>query len=100
MQFLGAITAAGLVSAIFPGKLQAENSLSSGISPVQALALETVLTFELVLTILMLAVEKSRTSFMAPLAIGLALVIAHLIGKNAMLPLSFPPSASCQGPYG
>lgn len=85
MQFLGAITAAGMVSAILPGKLQAENALSSGINPVQALALETVLTFELVLTILMLAVEKSRTSFMAPLAIGLALFIAHLIGKNLIL---------------
>lgn len=32
------------------------------------------------MTIIMLAVVKSRTSFMAPLAIGLSLFIGHLIG--------------------
>lgn len=81
VQFLGAITAAGVVSALLPGKLQAENALSSGTLPVQGLFLEVILTAELVMTIIMLAVEKSRTSFIAPLAIGLALFVAHLIGK-------------------
>lgn len=80
VQFLGAITAAGVVSALLPGKLQAENSLSSGTLPVQGLFLEVILTAELVMTIIMLAVEKSRTSFIAPLAIGFALFVAHLIG--------------------
>ncbi|KKY30474.1 putative aquaporin [Diaporthe ampelina] len=82
VQFLGAITAAGVVSALLPGKLQAENSLSSGTLPVQGLFLEVILTAELVMTIIMLAVEKSRTSFIAPLAIGFALFVAHLIGKS------------------
>ncbi|CAN8098206.1 unnamed protein product [Discula destructiva] len=82
MQFLGAITAAALVSALLPGRLQAENALSSGATAAQGLFLEMFLTAELVMTILMLAVEKSRTSFMAPLAIGLALFIAHLVGIN------------------
>ncbi|KAK7716277.1 hypothetical protein SLS64_003429 [Diaporthe eres] len=82
VQFLGAITAAGVVSALLPGKLQAENSLSSGTLPVQGLFLEVILTAELVMTIIMLAVEKSRTSFIAPLAIGFALFVAHLIGIN------------------
>lgn len=81
MQFLGAITAAGLVSALLPGALQAENALASGATIPQGLFLEMLLTFQLIMTILMLAVEKSRTSFMAPLAIGLALFIAHLIGR-------------------
>lgn len=81
VQFLGAITAAGVVSALLPGKLQAENALSSGTLPVQGFFLEVILTAELVMTIIMLAVEKSRTSFIAPLAIGFALFVAHLIGK-------------------
>lgn len=85
VQFLGAITAAGVVSALLPGKLQAENSLSSGTLPVQGLFLEVILTAELVMTIIMLAVEKSRTSFIAPLAIGFALFVAHLIGMSHML---------------
>lgn len=84
VQFLGAITAAGVVSALLPGKLQAENSLSSGTEPVQGLFLEVILTAELVMTIIMLAVEKSRTSFIAPLAIGFALFVAHLIGMSHM----------------
>lgn len=85
MQFLGAIAAAGLVSALLPGPLQAENSLGSGASVVQGVFLEMLLTAELIMTILMLAVEKSRTSFMAPLAIGLALFVAHLIGMALLL---------------
>lgn len=84
MQFLGAIAAAALVSALLPGPLQAENALSSGATVLQGLFLEAILTAELILTIIMLAVEKSRTTFMAPLAIGLALFIAHLIGTCPM----------------
>lgn len=84
MQFLGAIAAAGLVSVLLPGShpLQAENALSSGATFVQGLFLETLLTSQLVMTVIMLAVEKSRTSFIAPLAIGLAIFIAHLIGMG------------------
>lgn len=82
MQFLGGIAAAGLVSVLLPGPLQAENALSSGASVAQGIFLEMILTAELIFTIIMLAVEKSRTSFMAPLAIGLALFVAHLIGKS------------------
>lgn len=81
MQFAGAIAAAGLVSVLLPGDLQAENALGSGATFVQGLLLEIVLTAQLVMTILMLAVEKSRTSYIAPFAIGMALFIDHLIGK-------------------
>ncbi|PSR97446.1 aquaporin-1 [Coniella lustricola] len=82
MQFLGAIAAAGLVSAILPGDLLAENALAPGTSVTQGFFLETILTAQLVMTIIMLAVEKSRTSFIAPLGVGLALFIDHLIGIN------------------
>lgn len=81
-QFLGAIAAAGLVSAALPGALQAENALSGNATLGQGFLLETLLTATLVMTIIMLAVEKSRTTFLAPLAIGLALFLVHLIGIN------------------
>lgn len=38
------------------------------------------LTIILIFTILMLAAEKSKTTFLAPVGIGLALFIAHLVG--------------------
>lgn len=89
MQFLGAIAAAALVSVLLPGPLQAENALGSGATVIQGLVIEVILTAELVMTIIMLAVEKSRTSYIAPFAIGLALFIAHLIGTTMTDP-SFP----------
>lgn len=38
------------------------------------------LTFELVFTILMLAAEKHKGTFLAPIGIGLALFVAELAG--------------------
>lgn len=80
MQLLGGIVAAGLVSAMFPGQLQAGSSLSTPTTLAQGFFIEMMITAELVMTIIMLAVVKSRASFMAPLSIGLALFIGHLIG--------------------
>lgn len=93
-QFLGAITAAGLVSAALPGALQAENALSSGATIGQGVLLETLLTATLVFTIIMLAVEKSRTTFIAPLAIGLALFLVHLVGKIHSSSSSWAPDSN------
>lgn len=88
MQLAGGIVAAGLVSALLPGPLQAETSLGSNATTVQGFFIEVILTAELVMTIIMLAVEKSRTSFIAPLAIGLTLFIDHLIGKSRVVVLA------------
>lgn len=81
MQLLGGILAAWLVEAMFPGDLQAASTLSPSTTPAQGFFIEMMITFELVMTIIMLAVVKSRASFMAPLSIGLALFIGHMIGK-------------------
>ncbi|CAN8102683.1 unnamed protein product [Discula destructiva] len=81
-QVLGSITAAGLVSVILPGPLQAENSLGPGVSHGRGFAMEMMLTAMLMIAILMLAVEKHRATFMAPLLIGIALLIIHLVGIN------------------
>lgn len=79
---MGSITAAGLVTVILPGKLQVENSLGPKISQSQGFAMEMLLTAMLMGTILMLAVEKHRATFMAPLIIGITLLIIHLAGIN------------------
>ncbi|KAF1835237.1 aquaporin, partial [Decorospora gaudefroyi] len=80
-QFLAAISAAALVSCIFPGDIALTNTtLSPSTSITQGLFIETFMTAELVFVVLMLAAEKSRATFMAPVGIGLALFVAMMGG--------------------
>ncbi|KAB8356559.1 hypothetical protein FH972_024141 [Carpinus fangiana] len=79
-QIVGSIAAAALVSGLFPGSLGVNTTLSSGTSVVRGLFIEVFLTAELVFVIFMLAVEKNKATFIAPVGIGLALLIAELAG--------------------
>jgi aquaporin rerated protein, other eukaryote len=81
VQLIAGIVASILVSGLFPGALNVQTNLGSGTSVVQGLFIEMMLTAELIFTILMLAVEKHRATFMAPLGIGMAFFLAHIIGK-------------------
>lgn len=79
-QIFGAIAAAAVVNGLFPGPMAVTTGLSSGTSVVRGLFIEMFLTAELVFTIFMMAVEKSKATFLAPIGIGLALFIAELAG--------------------
>ncbi|KAL8720907.1 MAG: hypothetical protein Q9225_002293 [Loekoesia sp. 1 TL-2023] len=79
-QMLGGMVAAGLVSCMFPGPLSVQTKLTGGTSIAQGLFIEMFLTAELVLTVLFLAAEKSKATYLAPVAIGLALFVAELTG--------------------
>lgn len=79
-QFLGGITAAAIIQAILPGPLYVTTRLATSMSPVRGLFLEMFLTAMLMLTIFLLAAEKSKTTFLAPVGIGLALFITQLVG--------------------
>jgi aquaporin rerated protein, other eukaryote len=79
-QILGGITAAAICSALFPGPLTVRTNLGGGTSVVQGLFIEMFLTAELVFTIFMLAAEKHKGTFIAPVGIGLSLFIAELTG--------------------
>jgi hypothetical protein len=80
-QVLGGITAAAICSAIFPGPLTVRTNLGGGTSVVQGLFIEIFLTVKLVFIIFMLAAEKHKGTFIAPIAIGLSLFITELTGK-------------------
>ena len=80
-QILGAVCSAGVVSALFPGPLNVRTSLGAGTSVVQGLFIEMFLTAQLVFTIFMLAAEKHKATFIAPIGIGLSLFIAELSGR-------------------
>ncbi len=79
-QILGGITAAAICSALFPGPLTVRTNLGGGTSIAQGLFIEMFLTAELVFTIFMLAAEKHKGTFIAPVGIGLSLFIAELTG--------------------
>lgn len=80
MQLSGAIFASYLVSILFPSPFNVRTTLSEGTSLVRGIFIEAVLTAELVFTIFMLAKEKHRATFMAPIGIGMALFVAELVG--------------------
>ncbi|KAK5114681.1 hypothetical protein LTR62_002254 [Meristemomyces frigidus] len=79
-QVLAGICAAALVSCMLPGPLNVTTALGGGTSVVQGVFLEMMLTAQLVFTIFMLAAEKHKSTFIAPVGIGLSLFIAELVG--------------------
>lgn len=107
-QLIASMVAGGLVSAMFGGDISNVNTiLVSGTSIAQGLFIEMFLTAQLVFVILMLAVEKSKDTFMAPIGIGLALFVAELSGKfsffSPFAPVScvllFPPPPPHHPPH-
>lgn len=81
-QIIAAIAAAAVTDALIPGPLIVGNTLDGGMSAVQGLFLEMFLTSQLVLTVYFLAVEKHRSTFLAPIGIGLSVFIAHICGTT------------------
>ena len=79
-QLIGGISAAAVVSALYPGQLNVRTTLGAGTTRTQGLFIEMFLTAELVFTIFMLAAEKHKGTFIAPVGIGLSLFIAELSG--------------------
>ena len=79
-QMLGGMVAAAVVSCLFPGPLAVQTTLTNKTSIAQGLFIEMFLTAELVFTVLMLAAEKTKATFIAPVGIGLALFVAELAG--------------------
>jgi len=79
-QLLASMCAGGLVQVMLPGDISAANTkLAPGVS-----------TTSLVFMVYMLAQEKSRDTFIAPIGIGLALFSAILPGTQPITPsLSF-----------
>ncbi|KAJ7317770.1 hypothetical protein JRQ81_003932 [Phrynocephalus forsythii] len=86
LQLLGAIIGAGILYIVTPpdvGRTIALNDLSPEISPGEALVVEIILTFSVVMCIFS-STDKRRTDSRgnSALSIGLAVTMAHLIGIN------------------
>ena len=79
-QVVAGIVAAALVSCMFPGPLTVTTKLGGGTSIVQGVFIEMILTAQLIFTIFMLAAEKHKGTYIAPVGIGLSLFVAELTG--------------------
>lgn len=79
-QLAGGLAASAMVFVLFPSKLEVGTKLGGGATIIQGLFIEALLTAELVFTIFMLAKEKHKATFIAPVGIGLALFIAEMVG--------------------
>ncbi|KAE8155054.1 aquaporin-like protein [Aspergillus avenaceus] len=79
-QIVAGIASAGVVSALFPGDLNVATRLGGGASISQGLFIEMFLTAQLVFVIIMLAVVKHKSTFLAPVGIGLVFFVTEMIG--------------------
>ncbi|KAF2460265.1 aquaporin-like protein, partial [Lineolata rhizophorae] len=79
-QIAGAIAASALVLGLFPGTLAVRTTLHPSTSHVRGLLIEALLTAELVFAIFMLAAEKHKGTFLAPIGVGLCLFVCELAG--------------------
>jgi len=78
-QMLGGIAAAAAVSATLPGPMAVNVRLGGGCSISQGLFIEMFTTLQLVFSVVMLAAVKHKATFLAPVGIGIALFIGHLL---------------------
>lgn len=81
-QIAGGIAAAALTMGLFPGPINNRTLLQNGTTVNQGFWIEFFCTAELILAIFLLAAEKHRGTFLAPVGIGLALFIAELLATN------------------
>ncbi|KAG8986101.1 hypothetical protein FRB90_004227 [Tulasnella sp. 427] len=75
---VGAIAASAVLLALLPGPLNVNTVPSKGVSKSQAVFIEMFVTAALVLSVLMLAAEKHRSTPFAPVGIGLTLFACEL----------------------
>lgn len=76
------MAASGVVQVLFPGPMNVSTTLGGGTTIARGVFIEMFLTAMLVFTIFMLAAEKHKGTFIAPIGIGLALFVAELTGES------------------
>jgi|SRR4051812_15729289 len=108
VQCLGAIAAALLLKAMVPADAVAavnlgDPGLGSGVSPVQGLIVEIVLTFFLMFSVFGVAIDSRGPAMIAGLVIGLTITMDILMGGRysgaAMNPARWIGTAVAQGDF-
>merc|ERR1712230_186351 len=78
-QIAGGIAAAGAVSGTLPGPMAVNVRLGGGTSIARGLFIEMFATCQLTFAVIMLAAVKHKATYLAPIGIGIALFIGHLL---------------------
>ncbi|CAJ2505087.1 Uu.00g124810.m01.CDS01 [Anthostomella pinea] len=78
-QILGSLLASVIVRYLFPQNFNVRTTLGQGTTVAEGVFIEAVCTAQLVFTIFMLAKEKHRATFIAPIGIGLSLFISEMV---------------------
>jgi len=81
-QLVGAILGALLLAAVIPDAIQGNlgaNALAEGVSSSAGFLLEAVLTFAFVFVVFATAIDPKGMRHLAPVAIGLAILVGHLV---------------------
>lgn len=81
-QYVASIAAGGLVSGLFPGPPNMRTRLGPDVTTNQGFWIEFFSTCLLLFTVFMLAGEKHKATFLAPIGIGLALFLAELLATK------------------
>ena len=82
-QLLGAVAGAGLLGLVIPGPAQGTlgaHGLGAGVTAGGGLLAEIILTFALVFVVFATAIDPKGLGHVAPAAIGLTVLVDHLIG--------------------
>ncbi|KAG8986099.1 hypothetical protein FRB90_004225, partial [Tulasnella sp. 427] len=77
-QMIAAIAASAVLLALLPGPISFNTLPGKGVSKSQAVFIEMFVTATLILSVLMLAAEKHRSTAFAPIGIGLTLFACEL----------------------
>jgi len=80
-QIIACIAASGVLIRLVPPESVSMTELGEGTSVVQGMFIEMFLTAQVVFSIFMLATEKHKGTYIAPLGIGLAVFAAVLMGS-------------------
>ncbi|XP_028268190.1 aquaporin-1-like [Parambassis ranga] len=96
-QFLGGVASAGLLLGLMGDVTPVLNQVSSGVQLYQAVAVETLVTLQLVLVV-MATIDVPLPAVVSPLVVGLAVSLGHLVavsvtGCGMNLARSFGPAA-------
>ena len=82
-QLVGAVVGAALIAAVVPGAIDSNlgsHGLGTDVGVGAGLLAEIVLTFLLVFVVFATAIDKKGLGHIAPVAIGLVVLVDHLIG--------------------
>ncbi|KAI9629180.1 hypothetical protein KEM48_011026 [Puccinia striiformis f. sp. tritici PST-130] len=74
------LVASSILKKLLPGPMSVVPNLAVGTSIKQGLLIEAFITCALVLSVLFLAVEKHRATYLAPVGISITLFACHLFG--------------------